>query len=61
MGEVIRFVSKSERERIRLIRRARAIYESVFPSAPPVSENDKGRLARSIGGTSADRSDGGLP
>jgi hypothetical protein len=31
MGEVIRFVSKSERERIRLIREARAIYDSVFP------------------------------
>jgi len=60
MGEVIRFVSKSERERIRLIRRARAIYESVFPSAPPVGENDKGRLARTIVGTNADRSDGGL-
>jgi len=33
MGEVIRFVPKSERERIRLIREARAIYDSVFP--PP--------------------------
>lgn len=31
MGEVIQFVSKSERERIRLIREARAIYDSVFP------------------------------
>ena len=35
MSEVIRFVSKSERERARLIRRARAIYESVFPSGDP--------------------------
>jgi hypothetical protein len=32
MGEVIRFVPKSELERTRLIREARAIYESVFPS-----------------------------
>lgn len=32
MGEVIRFVSKAERERLRLIREARAIYDSVFPS-----------------------------
>jgi hypothetical protein len=32
MGEVIAFVSKSERERLRLIREARAIYESIFPS-----------------------------
>jgi hypothetical protein len=35
MGEVIQFVSKSERERLRLIREARAIYESIFPSADP--------------------------
>ena len=33
MGEVVRFVSKSERERTRLIREARAIYDSVFPPA----------------------------
>jgi len=31
MGEVIRFVSKAERERARLIREARAIYDSIFP------------------------------
>ncbi len=36
MGEVVRFVSRSERERIRLIREARAIYDSIFPSADPV-------------------------
>ena len=35
MGEVVQFVSKSERERIRLIREARAIYDSIFPSADP--------------------------
>ena len=34
VGEVIRFVPKSELERARLIREARAIYESVFPSDP---------------------------
>jgi hypothetical protein len=33
MGEVIRFVPKSERERARLIREARAIYDSIFPPA----------------------------
>lgn len=33
MGEVIRFISKSELERARLIREARANYERVFPSA----------------------------
>ena len=38
MGDVIRFVTKSERERDRLIREARAIYDSIFPPADPVSE-----------------------
>ena len=38
MGKVIRFTSKSERELIRLIREARAIYDSIFPPADPVSE-----------------------
>jgi hypothetical protein len=33
MGEIIRFVPKSERERARLIRGARAIYDSIIPSA----------------------------
>lgn len=31
MGEVIRFIPKSEIERARLIREARAIYDSIFP------------------------------
>jgi hypothetical protein len=38
MGEVIRFIPKSELERARLVREARAIYESIFPSAAPGSE-----------------------
>ncbi|MGQ0682430.1 hypothetical protein [Bradyrhizobium sp.] len=38
MGEVIRFVPKSERERDRLIREARAIYDSIFPPSDPVGE-----------------------
>jgi len=38
MGEVIRFIPKAELERARLIREARAIYESIFPAAAPVSE-----------------------
>jgi hypothetical protein len=33
MGEVVRFVPKSELERARLIREARAIYDSIFPAA----------------------------
>ena len=40
MGEVIRFVSKAERERLRLIREARAIYDSVFPSETVSARND---------------------
>jgi hypothetical protein len=38
MCEVIRFVPKSEQERARLIREARAIYDSVFPPSDPVRE-----------------------
>ena len=33
MGEVIRFVPKSEIERARLIREARVIYDRIFPAA----------------------------
>lgn len=38
MGQVIQFVSKSERERVRLIQEARAIYDSIFPPADPAGE-----------------------
>ena len=38
LSEVIRFISKSDLERARLIREARAIYESIFPPAVPASE-----------------------
>jgi hypothetical protein len=38
MGEVIRFVPKSERERARLIRVARAMYDSIFPPVDLTSE-----------------------
>jgi len=38
MGEVVRFIPKSERERARLIQEARAIYDSIFPPADSVSE-----------------------
>jgi hypothetical protein len=33
VSEIVRFVPKSELERARLIREARAIYDSIFPSA----------------------------
>lgn len=44
MGEIIRFVPKSERERARLIREARAMYDSIFPSAGASSEQRDGAL-----------------
>ena len=50
MGEVIRFVPKSERERARLIREARAIYDSIFPPTDAVGEQSHGRpQARQVG------------
>jgi hypothetical protein len=55
MGEVIRFISKSECERARLIREARATYDSIFP-ADPVSE----QLDKAPSGGNAHRNDGGL-
>jgi hypothetical protein len=39
MGDVIQFIPKSALERTRLIREARAIYESIFPT-------DEGRASR---------------
>jgi hypothetical protein len=61
MGEVIRFVPKSERERARLIRVARAMYDSIFPPAHPVSERqDKGSVRQTVSGANALRGDGVL-
>ena len=37
MGEVIQFIPKAERERLRLIREARAMYDSVFPPSDSVN------------------------
>jgi hypothetical protein len=59
MGEVIRFVPKSERERARLIREARAIYDTIFPPADPVSEQqDKAPISHTVSGANAHPSDG---
>jgi hypothetical protein len=61
MGEVVRFVAKSERERARLIREARAIYDSIFPPADPVSEQqNKGPVSRTVSGANAHRNHGVL-
>jgi hypothetical protein len=58
MGEVIRLIPKSERERVRLIREARAIYDSIFPPADPVSgQQNKAPVSHTVGGAGADRSD----
>ena len=55
MGEVIRFISKSERERARLSREARVTYDSIFPPVDPASE----QLDMAPSGANAHRSDGG--
>jgi hypothetical protein len=58
MGEVIRFIPRYERERTRLIRRARAIYDSVFPPADPVSEKqNKAPVSHMDCGANTHRSD----
>ena len=59
MGEVIQFVPKSERERSRLIREARAIYDSIFPPAASVSErSDKAPVHHTIASSNAHGRDG---
>jgi hypothetical protein len=61
MGEVIRFVPKSERDRARLIREGRAIDDSIFSPADPVSEQqDKEPVSQTVSGANAHRSDGVL-
>ncbi len=50
MGQVIQFVSKSDRERIRLIQEARAIYDSIFPPADPSEQQDKATIGRAASG-----------
>jgi len=58
MGEVIRFVSKSDRERARLIREAREIYDSIFPTTDQLSkQQDKAPVSHTVTGTNAHRSD----
>ena len=61
MGEVIRFISKSECERARLIREARATYDSIFPPSDLAGEQqDKAQVSLAVSGTNALRSDGVL-
>jgi hypothetical protein len=61
MGEVIRFVPKSERERVRLIREGRARYDSIFPPADPINERqDKAPASHTVSSANSYRSDGVL-
>ena len=61
MGEVIRFVPKSERERARLIREARAIYDRIFPARDPVSEQqERVQASHAISGANAHPNGGSL-
>jgi hypothetical protein len=62
MGKVIRSIPESERERVRLIREARAIYGSIFfPQADSVSEQqDKAPVSHTVDGADGYRSDGVL-
>ena len=60
MGEVIGFIPKSERERIRLIREARAIYDSIFPSAASVTEqSERAPIGHAINPVNAYHNNGG--
>ncbi len=57
MGEVIQFVSKSERDRARLVRQARAIYDSIFPPAHRLGEWDRAAIDHAADDTRAQRDD----
>jgi hypothetical protein len=52
MGEVVRFIPKAERERLRLIQEARANYDSVFPPGDSANRrNDSAPIVHSVNGT----------
>jgi hypothetical protein len=46
MGDIVQLVLKSELERIRLIREARAIYDSIFPQTDVVGGRAAGPLGQ---------------
>jgi hypothetical protein len=43
MGEVVQFIPKRDLERARLIREARAIYESIFPTEEVSTSGQRGQ------------------
>ena len=47
MGEIVGFASKSDLERVRLIREARAIYDSIFPPTDAVGARPDDRPDKS--------------
>lgn len=53
MDEVIRFVPKPERGRVRVIQEAREIYERIFPP----KQQDKTPISHTVGGANAHRGD----
>jgi hypothetical protein len=58
-GKLIRFVPKSERERARLVREARLMYDCIFPPADPVTaQRDAARQSHMASDANANRSDG---
>jgi hypothetical protein len=56
MGKVIRFIPNSQSELSRLIREARAIYESIFPSDDPSIEHPNA-VPNTVGGANSRRGD----
>jgi hypothetical protein len=58
MGEVIRFVPRAERERARLIREARATYDSIFPPVAASEQEAKGSVSQTVSAAHAHRSSG---
>lgn len=61
MGDIVQFVSKRERERVRLIRRARAIYDSIFPPTDLTSEKqNRAPAGHAVSSANAHRSGGTL-
>ncbi|MBR0842135.1 hypothetical protein JQ607_18200 [Bradyrhizobium liaoningense] len=52
MADIVRLVPKAELERLRLIREARAIYDSIFPPTALIGEQPHGCPAQSTQGAS---------
>jgi hypothetical protein len=61
MSEIIQFIPKYERERARLVRRARAMYDSIFPPADPISERQNNvPVGHAVNGADTHRCNGTL-